>query len=197
VNATMRIIIDPNADTPDDIVRKIAAAKPKRSNKSTDAVAKDLASPGKDQPDEGGTPTEPDTSSPDVPAGPGTPDPTTPPPVSPAPHGDGSGGGRGPDMGAPDPRDHVGGLGHQVSDDARNHGEDVRRHHDAPPSPKPEHKPPHNPGSHPPATPPPSSPPRGPQNPDHRPPGHDRPGHQPPGHQPPDRHPSPPPKRPG
>jgi hypothetical protein len=180
VNTTMRIIIDPNADTPDDVLRKIAAAKPKRSGKSTDSLAKDLASPGQEEPDDGGIPTDPDT-----PAGPGTPDPTTPTP-DPAPHGGGSGGGRGPDVGgAPDPRDHVGGLGHQVSDDAKNHGEDVRRHHDKPPG-KPHDKPPHHPGSHPPATPPPppTAPPRNP-----RPPGHQPPGHQPPGHQPPDRHP--------
>ena len=192
VNATMRIIIDPNSDTPDDILRKIAAAKPKRSAKSTDALAKDLASPGQEEPDDAGTPTDPDASGPDTPAGPGTPGPTTPPPVAPAPHGDGGGGGRGPDIGAPDPRDHVGGLGHQVSDDARNHSEDARRHHDAPPAPKPHNKPPHNPGSHPPATPPPppAAPPRGPHPPGHQP--------KPPDHKPPDRHPpAPHPPRPG
>lgn len=163
VNATFRIIIDPNADTPDDIVRKIAAAKPKRSGKATDAPAKDLASPGKEGPDEGGTPENPDTTTdPDLPAGPGTPEPTTPPPVGPAPHDGGSGGGHGPDVGAPNPRGH-----------------------DVPPAPKPHDKshgkpndkPPHNPRSHPPATPPP---PRGP-----RPPGHQPPGHQPPGPKPP------------
>src|SRR6188508_2224446 len=94
VNATMRIIIDPNADTPDDILRKIAAAKPKRSGKSTDALAKDLASPGDDGQDEGGIPTDPDVSAdPDPTAGPGPPEPASPPPASPAPHGNGSGGG--------------------------------------------------------------------------------------------------------
>src|SRR5688572_16418066 len=64
VNTTMRIIGDPSAQKPDEIVRKIPTRKPKRSPKSTDSVAKDLADPGNDETDESGgdsgTPVDPE-----------------------------------------------------------------------------------------------------------------------------------------
>ena len=85
VNATMRIISDPTAQKPDEIVRKIPTRKPKRSLKSTESLAKDLADPGKDETDtdesggDSGTPLDPGTNAdPDPPAGPGTPDPDVP-----------------------------------------------------------------------------------------------------------------------
>jgi len=190
VNTTMRTIADPNADAPDDVVRKIPAPKPKRAKKSADSTAKDLASPGKNDADEAGTPEPceagctpegpgtsggPDTpSDPETPEGPGTADPGVPSdPIAPAPdtgpgnsggHGNGHGGGAGPD-----PRDRAGGLGNQVSDEARNRGEEARRHHDESPNSKPpKDKPPRDPGSKPPRQPDPPGP--GPKNPRPKPP---------------------------
>ena len=73
VNARVRITIDPNADTPDDILRKIAGAKLKVSGASSEAPAKDLhkvdVSTDRGAPDPGTR------------ADPGAPGPTTPPSI--------------------------------------------------------------------------------------------------------------------
>ena len=200
LNATMRIIGDPGADKPDEIVRKIPSAKPKRTSKSTDSIGKDLINPEKDEADESccdsGTPIGPvPTDDPDTPDGSGTPggsgtanpeapiDPTAPTPVD---TGQGSaGGGHSPHDGAPDPRERVGGLGQQVSEGAKDRAEDARRHHDSPPAPKPpDDKPPRGPEPKPPASPPPASPPPA-SPPDPNPPGPRNPGRKPPDTKPP------------
>jgi len=73
VNARVRITIDPNADTPDDILRKISDAKLKMSGTSSEAPAKDLHKV--DVPTDGGAPNSATR------ADPGAPAPTTPPPI--------------------------------------------------------------------------------------------------------------------
>jgi hypothetical protein len=172
VNATMGVL-SPDADNADDIVRKIPRAKSKRTGKSTDAPAKDLANPGKDEPVDSGSPDGPGTSTPpETPSDPGTP----------TPHGGGDdhGGGNGPDVGgAPDPREQPGHIGRDVSEDVKHRGKDARHHHDAPPaSPpkdKPKDKPPRGPGSKPPDPSPP-----GPRNPGPKKPPDVKPPHHPP-----------------
>jgi hypothetical protein len=134
LKVTMRVL-EPDAVEPDQIIRKIPPAKPKRRGASGDNPTNDLADPtGNNEPDETGTPADPAT-----PGDPGTAPGT---PVDPGSQDD-RGGGHGPGR-DPDPRDRGEEFGDQVSDDARNHGEDARQH---PKPPRDEPRgPPDNPG---------------------------------------------------
>src|SRR5687768_7806337 len=62
-DVTMQVIVDPNAQHPDDIIRKIPPAKPRRPGEAADAAAKDLDNPrDADQPGSGvdpGIPVDP------------------------------------------------------------------------------------------------------------------------------------------
>jgi hypothetical protein len=197
LKATMRVMAPGTAD-PEPILRKIPPHKSRKPGVDDDAPAKDLASPGGsaghgDSGADPGVVTAPDPVVPD--SAPIAPDPVPTPlpdPIIPA---------------APDPRDAPGDFGHGAADDARNHGEDARRHSDPKPD-KPRNDPPRGPATKPPPAPrppdqrppdrrppdrrPPEPRPRDPRPPDHRPPEHSPPG------QPRERPPAPPdgPRRP-
>lgn len=160
LTATMRVLA-PEASDADSIYRRIPPPRSKKPAVGDDAPARDLASPGAHGGDSGSAGDPGGALDPGTVADPGTPiDPPLPPdPVIPA---------------APDPRDAPGDFGHGVADDARNHGEDARRHEHQQPhhddKPPKEDKPPrHEPRDRePPRDRQPRDPPR-----DHRPPGHE------------------------
>jgi len=175
LDVTMRTIVNPDATEPDEIVRKIPPPRARKPKHDDDDRTDDLAQPGTNsEPDEPGGAADPGSPAPDIPTDTGTP----------------AGPGAGPGS-SPDPREHPDDLGHQVSDDARHHGEEAHRDaHATPPDDNPhgpKSKPPgpkdHGPKDHTPKHPDPKHP--DPKHPDPKPPG---PGPKSPGgprHEPP------------
>lgn len=153
-------VLEPDAATPDSIYRRIPAPRLKQPHTQDDAAANDLADPGHAD-SHGPTDTAPDPGDRAVP-GPAV-DPGTP-------AGPGSPADPGPPGIVPDPQERPDDFGHQISDEARNHGEDAR-HHTRPP-PAHDDKPPHGPAAKPPEAKPPGHQPKPdpPADPRHGPP---------------------------
>src|SRR6186713_2263639 len=86
-DVTMRTIGNPDANNPDEIVRKIPPPKAKKRAKGTDDRADDLASPGANgEDDQGGSAVDPENPIvPIVPVVPDVPDDNGAPPVDPSP----------------------------------------------------------------------------------------------------------------
>jgi hypothetical protein len=109
LDVTKRVIVDPKAKVPDEVVRKIPLPKP--------APPAAPGKPDEKKPKDGGKPVEPDKPKP---AEPGKP---------PAP-------GK-PSQPAPDIREQGRAFGHQVSEEAKQRSEDARRNREPPPPAQP------------------------------------------------------------
>src|SRR3954468_16320725 len=125
LDVTMRVIVDPNAKVPDEIVRKIPLPKPAAT-----------AAPGTEKPAEQGKPKEngkpDDTKTPDAkPKDTGKPADAGKPAAAPKPSGPGPAA-----QAAPDVREQGRAFGEQVSEDAKKRSEEARRNEKPPKPPK-------------------------------------------------------------
>ena len=160
LDVTMRTIGNPDANVPDEIVRKIPPPKAKKRGQGADDRADDLALAGESGEDEGGSAVDPETPVvPDAPDDTGTP--IDPGPGAPDEGGPGS---------APDPREHTGNLGHDVAEDGQHHGQDAHQNGNGPNAPGQDHTPSG-----------PKSEPRGPKHSDPKPPNPKHPDPKTPG----------------